>query len=238
MEIRQRIPNGESQVNRAFTLIELLVVIAIIGILAALLFPVFAAAKQAAKTSTSISNIRQLGTATFLYAGDADEVLPMLTEGQLGAAQIGGYTFNLEFGNRGSGRFDPSRGSLFPYVKSTGIFLSSLDPTAVNSGQSFAMNGCLAEFPPIPGLMRTRPVTTVEKPAEQFLYGEESTGTEGTNDGFFHPLVDTFATWHGGKTALVFVDGHAKTTVTEGRYPEVVDASSTPCWPYEPLTGP
>jgi prepilin-type processing-associated H-X9-DG protein len=172
-----------------------------------------------------------------LYAADADDTLPMVTEGHPGAGQVGGYTFNLEFGQKGAGQFDPARGSLFPYVKSTGIFLSTLDPTANKSHQSFAMNGCLTEFPPNPGLMRTRPLTTVEKPAEQFLYGEESTGTEGTNDGFFHPLVDAFATWHAGKTALVFVDGHAKTIVTEGRYPEVVDASTTPCWPYEPLIG-
>jgi len=156
-------------VNRAFTLIELLVVIAIIGILAALLFPVFAAAKLAAKTSTTISNLRQLGTATFLYAADADDTLPMVTEGFMGAGQLGGYTFNLEFGQKEAGRFDPSRGSLFPYVKSTGIFLSALDPTATDSHQSFAMNGSLTVFPPKPGLLRTRPLTTVEKPAEQFL---------------------------------------------------------------------
>lgn len=58
---------------RGFTLIELLVVIAIIAILAAILFPVFAQAKLAAKRAVTISNLRQLGTGYALYAGDYDD---------------------------------------------------------------------------------------------------------------------------------------------------------------------
>jgi prepilin-type N-terminal cleavage/methylation domain-containing protein len=61
--------------KRAFTLIELLVVIAIIAILAAILFPVFAQAKASAKQIQALSNLRQLGTATFLYMGDYDDVI-------------------------------------------------------------------------------------------------------------------------------------------------------------------
>ncbi|MGV3617772.1 MAG: prepilin-type N-terminal cleavage/methylation domain-containing protein [Fimbriimonas sp.] len=59
--------------RRGFTLIELLVVIAIIAILAAILFPVFAQAKAAAKKTAALSNLKQLGTATFLYMGDYDD---------------------------------------------------------------------------------------------------------------------------------------------------------------------
>lgn len=62
-------------IRRAFTLIELLVVIAIIAILAAILFPVFAQAKQAAKKTATISNMKQIGTGAMLYFGDYDDVI-------------------------------------------------------------------------------------------------------------------------------------------------------------------
>jgi prepilin-type N-terminal cleavage/methylation domain-containing protein len=62
------------QKQRGFTLIELLVVIAIIAILAAILFPVFAQAKLAAKASASISNLKQEAIGVLMYAGDYDDV--------------------------------------------------------------------------------------------------------------------------------------------------------------------
>jgi prepilin-type N-terminal cleavage/methylation domain-containing protein len=61
---------------KAFTLIELLVVIAIIAILAAILFPVFAQAKEAAKKTGSISDVKQTGTTFVMYATDNDDRLP------------------------------------------------------------------------------------------------------------------------------------------------------------------
>ncbi|HSH96517.1 MAG TPA: prepilin-type N-terminal cleavage/methylation domain-containing protein [Roseimicrobium sp.] len=63
--------------KRAFTLIELLVVIAIIAILAAILFPVFAQAKDAAKSTAALNNVKQLGLANLMYAGDYDDSFPL-----------------------------------------------------------------------------------------------------------------------------------------------------------------
>ncbi len=62
--------------RKAFTLIELLVVIAIIAILAAILFPVFAQAKSAAKSAACLSNSKNIGLGTMLYSGDVDDTLP------------------------------------------------------------------------------------------------------------------------------------------------------------------
>src|SRR5438132_6444016 len=61
---------------RAFTLIELLVVIAIIAVLAAILFPVFAQAREKARSAGCLSNVKQLGTAVQMYVQDYDERLP------------------------------------------------------------------------------------------------------------------------------------------------------------------
>lgn len=66
--------------RRAFTLIELLVVIAIIAILAAILFPVFAQAKEAARKVTAINNCKQIATATTIYSTDNDDVYPIMQQ--------------------------------------------------------------------------------------------------------------------------------------------------------------
>src|SRR5512146_1538478 len=67
--------------RHGFTLIELLVVIAIIAILAAILFPVFAKAREQARKTACISNIKQLGLASLMYVQDYDETFPcMYTE--------------------------------------------------------------------------------------------------------------------------------------------------------------
>jgi len=96
---------------RAFTLIELLVVIAIIAILAAILFPVFAQAKVAAKKTVSASNIKQLGLALAGYTNDYDDYLP-----------YPGWMPAMDGSNRRSCYC--WKWAIQPYIKNTGIYLS------------------------------------------------------------------------------------------------------------------
>jgi len=81
---------GVKSEKRAFTLIELLVVIAIIAILAAILFPVFAQAREKARQTSCLSNLKQLGLGFMMYAQDYDETLPTVpfNSGNCGGGQV------------------------------------------------------------------------------------------------------------------------------------------------------
>ncbi|MFN3683363.1 MAG: type II secretion system protein, partial [Fimbriimonadaceae bacterium] len=107
--------------RKGFTLIELLVVIAIIAILAAILFPVFAQAKLAAKKTAVLSNAKQLGLAQLMYSADNDDVFSPV------AGFSGGW--NL-----------PSFAVLvFPYVKNAGLFMDPFSPAKITDNP-FVLN--------------------------------------------------------------------------------------------------
>ncbi|QYK53491.1 MAG: prepilin-type N-terminal cleavage/methylation domain-containing protein [Fimbriimonadaceae bacterium] len=103
--------------RRAFTLIELLVVIAIIAILAAILFPVFAQAKDAAKKTQSISNLKQTGTSVHIYIADYDDVLPQAAYRQSNVNNVIISVYDI----------------LQPYMKNKQILISPAD----GQGQSW-----------------------------------------------------------------------------------------------------
>jgi prepilin-type N-terminal cleavage/methylation domain-containing protein len=161
--------------KKAFTLIELLVVIAIIAILAAILFPVFAQAKLAAKKTVSLSTQKQIGLGLIMYAGDADDLYP----------REDGCTLNdsivTKFNNQPAGT-DPTpwcNGSaspgqyafrdnhyswqkwVQPYVKSTAMFTHPvIAPNATNLNQgeieggyalNLAITGALNTWHTAPG---------------------------------------------------------------------------------------
>jgi len=110
--------------RNGFTLIELLVVIAIIAILAAILFPVFAQAREKARQTQCMSNLRQSATAVLMYAQDADERFPMAIYAP--AQRTGG-------GNCVMTVFDVIQ----PYMKNTGIMQCPSDPRALYMNAGF-----------------------------------------------------------------------------------------------------
>ena len=126
--------------ERAFTLIELLVVIAIIAILAAILFPVFAQAREKARAISCLSNAKQMGTATYMYVQDYDETLyPYRT------VQSGNQMFNPDWAspNVASGPYaGASTGNRIfwaqlvqPYVKNDNLFKCPSNPGGINGAQ-------------------------------------------------------------------------------------------------------
>src|SRR6266700_3073318 len=112
----------------AFTLIELLVVIAIIAILAAILFPVFAQAKAAAKKAACISDLKQVGLAEVMYAGDVDDTF--------GGNWRNDYTIWTYYYNNGYNATEPLDGTLHPTLDYN--WQVQIDPYMKNDGKGSA----------------------------------------------------------------------------------------------------
>lgn len=145
--------------KRGFTLIELLVVIAIIAILAAILFPVFAQAREKARSISCISNLKQLGTATMMYVQDFDETFPMAYG--YGVAE-GGWTLNYnrpvppdQFADPDVWRQSYSN-AVQPYIKNYGVYTCPSSGVANGTGYqglrtpvkvSYTYNGLLQSYP-------------------------------------------------------------------------------------------
>ncbi len=215
--------------RRGFTLIELLVVIAIIAILAAILFPVFAQAREKARQTQCLSNLRQVGTAVMLYVQDYDESFPLQSSSPYG------YCTNLAGTNT---QYAPEDGcasptwinSIYVYSKnrdlvvcpSSSEFVGKDAPTA-NSRTSYVFNGMLGSFmagqTAIP-----MPVTAyagVGRPAETVMIQEQGTTWKRSqpipryiggnwNDPVASLLFDANAKIHGGGFNINYADGHAK----------------------------
>jgi prepilin-type N-terminal cleavage/methylation domain-containing protein len=207
-----------------FTLIELLVVIAIIAILAAILFPVFAQAREKARQSRCLSNMKQLGVGMRLYMDDYDATYP-----QSGLIGRSGWIFAL-----GDFRIDVTRGQIYPYVKTMEVYYCPSDPLGgqkrVNSPTflSYSINGIFCtnsgENDPWKGMDRPLSEAAVPFPSESILLLEESLrsagpqggnkSSGGVNDGLIIPGAiggaDKVADFHAGGGNYVMGDTHAK----------------------------
>lgn len=185
---------------KAFTLIELLVVIAIIAILAAILFPVFAQAKAAAKKTADLSNVKQLDLAGIMYGGDSDDVFVANGEGMLPAnpgdwTTMEPYTGQSDFNGNpygaGAGGDPPNQAPLgfmdpaavqnwgretFSYVKSMDMFVS---PTAANDANpKFApstVSGSGRTSYVFNGCASRHSQTSIAKPAEIVIFQSRAT---------------------------------------------------------------
>jgi len=172
--------------NRAFTLIELLVVIAIIAILAAILFPVFAQAKLAAKKTASLSDVKQLSLAYVMYANDFDDMAPTQNPDVNGFPTPWYAGSDCTTGNPGCtlGFMDPASAKgtgqnwgreLYPYVKSFGLFYDSA-PKDPNPHYGFNSNAGAGNSSFVyNGIVMGKSLTSCNDPAELITFQAQDT---------------------------------------------------------------
>jgi prepilin-type N-terminal cleavage/methylation domain-containing protein/prepilin-type processing-associated H-X9-DG protein len=182
-------------VKKAFTLIELLVVIAIIAILAAILFPVFAAAREKARQAGCSSNEKQIGLAIAEYTQDYDEMLP-----------------GREMGNPGQSW----RVTIYPYLKNIQVFSCPSNPNnkqLSNDGYTARSYACNGNDDNTPGLTPMHanggaPISQIQYPAQLILFTES---VDGWSDipGSYNFNGGLFAS-HSGDANIAFADGHVK----------------------------
>lgn len=209
-----------------FTLIELLVVIAVIAVLAAILFPVFGQAREKARQTACLSNMRQLGAAAALYAQDWEESLP--------------YSPDKLARRYEQPKAHPSflRG-LLPYVRSPAIFVCpsshaldagpaghcegpscTVDPATFDPDRASAADPCQGEGCSsyvANQVVAGRPLSVIPAPAE-IIYLQEYYYRE--DDARQLPFLirgEGYAQWywdtsenHAGGGNLLFIDGHAR----------------------------
>ena len=184
------------RVRSGFTLIELLVVIAIIAILAAILFPVFAQAREKARQASCQSNVKQYAAATFMYVQDYDEMFPM-------SAYLNGTciaTFHWQ---------------VHPYVKNAQVTQCPSEPQAMDVPAMFAgYGGACPDTPPFNSYGVNLELFVngfAQQPAVGLGALNDPAGTMTMYDG--NVIVDQSQpaqARHSGNFDAMFADGHVK----------------------------
>jgi prepilin-type N-terminal cleavage/methylation domain-containing protein/prepilin-type processing-associated H-X9-DG protein len=196
--------------RKGFTLIELLVVIAIIAILAAILFPVFAQARDKARTASCLSNQKQLGLAVMQYVQDYDEVFPSVDTGAHHLS-LQPYMKNIDVFKcpSGSGLYNVSNRAI---VGPTGATTTTFRTSVVANADAMGgwNNG--------PGL----PIARVSAPADTVLFADADVNLTATAPNSVQIAVTTNTNNNAGGKRLVwynsrFAAGGAAPTDTVGR---------------------
>lgn len=178
--------------KKAFTLIELLVVIAIIAILAAILFPVFAQAKDSAKKTQSLSNCKQLGTAAQIYLADNDDTFPMAFSRRANGTWRYATVHPTPAGTIVVGGWDAPdvviqnqsqwASSLAPYIKNWGLYRAPSQQLVSITGDVYSTTIQPAECGmTMNGLLHTYSATAIESPSlvPAFWSGHGNTALKG-----------------------------------------------------------
>jgi prepilin-type N-terminal cleavage/methylation domain-containing protein/prepilin-type processing-associated H-X9-DG protein len=216
--------------HRGFTLIELLVVIAIIAILAAILFPVFARAREKANATTCLSNMSQLGKAFMMYCDDNGTKYPspygFVTGIYAWSGNHAGCPGCIPSVGVWTGTCQqigiPREGEVYPYAKSEGIFRcpSQHGTSSVNRdmGPTWDISRALTTYSMNMFALKdawhnwtgpTLPTSAVTFPSQTFLIYDESKNS--INDvGFWPSNNDTHGDQHTDGSNLLHADGHAK----------------------------
>lgn len=224
------------QTAKAFTLIELLVVIAIIAILAAILFPVFGRARENARRSSCMSNLKQIGLGMMQYTQDYDERYPYSvntdnlvspTAGTANAQAIPADTFRVQTGNGTVAYYYSWMDYIYPYIKSVQVFqcpsAKDAPPTpSYGYNAAFGVRGQQANYGANPGSLT---LSAVNRPAEIVLVmdlndtsssitypSQAFTWAISTNDTLKQRVIR-----HLDGATMAYADGHVK-WIPKGKY--------------------